>query len=233
LDTSQLFALPLWYVVFLLSLTCHEAAHAWVAQRGGDFTAAMAGQVSLDPIPHIRREPFGMVLVPIFTFLLNGWMLGWASAPYNVMWARRYPKRAARMALAGPVANFALMLIAVIGIKLGIVFGLFAAPDSLSFDHIVVMADQSVNPITFVLSITFSLNLLLGTFNLLPVPPLDGNGIVPLFLDDHQGRRWQEIFANPSMALMGLVIAWVVFGRLFGLIFDLGIFLLYPGISYG
>ena len=55
----------LWYVVFLLSTTCHETAHAWAAKLGGDLTAFHGGQVSLDPIPHIRREPFGMVIFPL------------------------------------------------------------------------------------------------------------------------------------------------------------------------
>ena len=56
-----------WYVAFLLSTTCHEAAHALAAKVGGDLTAFHGGQVSLDPIPHIRREPYGMVLFPILS----------------------------------------------------------------------------------------------------------------------------------------------------------------------
>src|SRR5690242_15690614 len=94
----------LWYVVFLLSTTCHEAAHALAAKRGGDLTAFHGGQVTLDPWPHVRREPFGMVLVPILSFLTGGWMMGWASAPYDPLWSQRCPHRAARMALAGPAA---------------------------------------------------------------------------------------------------------------------------------
>jgi len=50
---------------------------------GGDHTAALGGQVSLDPVPHIRREPFGMVVFPILTYVMGGWMMGWASAPYD------------------------------------------------------------------------------------------------------------------------------------------------------
>ena len=72
---EQIALFPLWYVAFLLSLTCHEAAHALVAKWGGDLTAYSSGQVTLNPLPHIRREPFGTVLVPILSFLLSGWML--------------------------------------------------------------------------------------------------------------------------------------------------------------
>jgi hypothetical protein len=91
-----------WYVVFLFSTSLHEASHAWAAQRGGDPTAYLAGQVSLDPRPHIRREPFGMVFLPLFTAVTSGWPIGFASAPYDPLWAAAHPRRAAWMSLAGP-----------------------------------------------------------------------------------------------------------------------------------
>jgi hypothetical protein len=68
-----------WFVAFLLSTTVHEAAHALVALRGGDPTAYLGGQVSLSPVPHIRREPLGMVVVPLLMTVLNGWAVGWAA----------------------------------------------------------------------------------------------------------------------------------------------------------
>ena len=71
----------LFYVVFLFSTTLHEAAHAWVAKLGGDLTAYHGGQVSLDPMPHIRREPFGMVILPLLSAVTTGWPFGFASAP--------------------------------------------------------------------------------------------------------------------------------------------------------
>src|SRR5450759_2238487 len=77
-NTEFLIAGVVWYVVFLLSTTCHEAAHAWAAMLGGDLTACHGGQVSLDPIPHIRREPFGMVIFPLLTYATSHWMMGWA-----------------------------------------------------------------------------------------------------------------------------------------------------------
>ena len=92
------------YVVFLFSTTLHEAAHAWAAKLGGDLTAYHGGQVSLDPLPHIRREPFGMVILPLLTALTMGFPIGFASAPYDPEWAQKYPKRSAWMALAGPAA---------------------------------------------------------------------------------------------------------------------------------
>ncbi len=109
----------IWYVAFLFSTTCHEASHALAAKLGGDETAALGGQVTLNPIPHIRREPFGMVVIPLLAFFMSGSMIGWASAPYDPLWERRHPRRAAWMALAGPAANFSLMLLAAVGIRIG------------------------------------------------------------------------------------------------------------------
>ena len=71
------------------------------AYRGGDPTAYHGGQVSLSPVPHIRREPIGMLVVPLLTALSQGWAIGWASTPYDPRWAARYPKREALMAAAG------------------------------------------------------------------------------------------------------------------------------------
>ena len=85
----------IYYVVFLFSTTLHEAAHAWAAFRGGDPTAYHGGQVSLDPRAHMRREPFGMVALPLISIVLSGWPFGFASAPYDRRWAMRHPKRAA------------------------------------------------------------------------------------------------------------------------------------------
>ncbi len=101
----------MWYVAFLFQLTCHEAAHALAANWGGDDTAARGGILTLNPLPHIQREPFGTVLVPALSLLLAGWMVGWGSAPYDPLWQRRHPHRAAWMALAGPGANLLLAVL--------------------------------------------------------------------------------------------------------------------------
>src|SRR5438105_12273925 len=146
-----------WYVACLLSTTCHEASHALVAKLGGDDTGALGGQVTLNTVPHIQREPWGMVVIPIISFLFMGGMIGWASAPFDPSWERRYPRRSALMALAGPAANFTLMLIAVAIWRIGFATGWLHASNYDRPNFAVVS-----------LFILFSLNLLLGTFNLLP-----------------------------------------------------------------
>ena len=91
-SVNVLATLPMWFVAFLFSLTCHEAAHALVAKLGGDLTAYHGGQVSLDPIPHIRRHPFGTIIVPIISFFFygGGWMIGWGSMPLDPSWVMRH-----------------------------------------------------------------------------------------------------------------------------------------------
>ena len=120
--------LAAWYFTFLFSVTLHEAAHAWAAKIGGDLTAYNGGQVTLDPTPRIRREPFGMVVIPLVSLLYTGWPFGFASAPYDSHWADRHPHRAAWMALAGPASNLLLVIISVLLMWLGVQSGFFAFP---------------------------------------------------------------------------------------------------------
>lgn len=103
------------YTVLVVSLVFHEAAHAWLAYLGGDNTAYHGGQVTLNPIPHMQRSPFGTVLLPLGMLIMSGGTMcaGFASAPYDPIWAARHPRRAALMALGGPAANALLALIAV------------------------------------------------------------------------------------------------------------------------
>lgn len=198
----------LWYVAFLFSTTCHEAAHALAAKIGGDETAAMGGQVSLNPVPHVQREPWGMVVVPILTFFAFHAMMGWASAPYDPVWERRHPKRSAWMALAGPAANFILMLLAAGGLHLGTNLGW------LHNDPVT----GSRGLLGTILWIFFSLNLLLGTFNLLPAPPLDGSTGIMVFMSEKQASRYLDWLRGNSYAMVGLLIAIVVFNYTFGYI---------------
>lgn len=208
LDPDLLIQGLTWFVVFIFSTTLHEAGHAFAAWKLGDSTAYEGGQVSLNPLPHIQREPIGMVLVPIISFALNGWMMGWASAPYDPEWAHRHPKRAAIMAAAGPAGNLLLALLS------GIVIRLVGTPEG---------------GLGMTLLILFYLNLLLFVFNLLPVPPLDGSAILPMFMSDGMARRYRDFLHQPMFSLLGLLLAWKVFPYLFAPIQEVAFRLLAPG----
>ncbi|MGD1085306.1 MAG: site-2 protease family protein [Verrucomicrobiota bacterium] len=237
-DSTQLFYCTAWYLAFLFSTTLHEASHALVALRLGDDTAARGGQVTLDPIPHIRREPVGMVVVPFLSyFLMGGWMIGWASAPYDPEWANRNPRRAAVMAVAGPAANLLLCLTAALVIRLGLWAGWFHAPDAITMTHMVAANPgggyEKLRVFAGVLcSIFFSLNLLLFAFNLIPLPPLDGSSVPLLFLSHPAAEKYTAFAKSPGMAMVGLILAWQLFGPFASRLQDWAIGLLYPGIHY-
>jgi Zn-dependent protease len=236
MNTPDLALGAIWYVVFLFSTTCHEAAHALVAKLGGDTTAAEGGQVSLNPIPHILRSPVGMVAAPILSFLVGGWMIGWASAPFNPAWQRQFPRRSAWMALAGPAANFSLMLLAGIAIRIGLAAGYFQAPGLIrSYASLVVPANAAEPTfLTSALSVLFILNLLLGTFNLLPVPPLDGHAGIMVVMPEGVAQRYMDwVHHSRNFALLGLIIAWTLFDRIFQPVFFFALRILYAGAHNG
>lgn len=228
----------LWYVAFLFSTTLHEAAHAWVALRLGDPTAYHGGQVSLNPLPHVRREPMGMVVVPILVFVLSlrtnwgPWMLGWASAPYDPVWANRHPKRSGLMALAGPSANLLLVVLSGVAIRLGVAAGAFAPTPGFSggITGLVVPADPGgTGAGAAFVSILFSLNLILFLFNLLPLPPMDGSGVLPLVMSDRLAASYRQALRHPGIAMAGLLLAWWVFPYIFGPVLGLAVRVLYGG----
>jgi len=224
------------YAVFVFSVTLHEASHAWAAKLGGDLTAYHGGQVSLDPIPHMKREPFGMVILPILSVAISGWPFGYASAPYDLRWAERHPKRAAWMALAGPGANLALAAVAAVVVRIGVGAGVFEAPMSIHFKQVTAAAGDATGlaaGCALLVSILFSMNLLLFVLNMIPLPPLDGSGALPLILPEDWVATYQQLVRQPMVGLIGIIVVWNLIGDLFMPCLFFAIDLLYPGVRYG
>ncbi|MFC1765147.1 site-2 protease family protein [Planctomycetota bacterium] len=224
-----------WYAAFIISVTLHEGAHALAALRLGDSTAYRGGQVTLDPLPHIRREPFGMVIIPILSYIMGGWMIGWGSAPYDPAWAWDHPRRSAWMALAGPAANLVLVALSALLIRLGLLTHLLAVASSETFSFTKVVEPVSYTWLAGVatfLSILFSPNLILFFFNLLPIPPLDGSAAIALFLRRNTARRLLETLWNPSVSLFGIFIAWNLFGEVIGPLYSGALDLLFLGVVH-
>lgn len=204
------------YIVFIFSTILHEAAHAAAALRLGDDTAHRGGQVTLNPAPHIRREPFGMVVVPIMSFVLGGWMIGWASAPYDPEWALRHPRRSALMSLAGPAANALLVMLSVAIMLAGVHAGIFRIPDTMGWMRIVVAPEGGVwVAAATMLSLFFSMNVLLCAFNLIPLPPLDGSALPLLALTGSPARSYIMLTQHPALSWIGIIVAWKLFGVVF------------------
>jgi Zn-dependent protease len=204
--------LVVWYLVFVFSTTCHEAAHAWVAYRGGDVTAYSLGHVTLDPTPHIRRSPFGMVVVPIAGFLLGWGMIGWASVPVNRRWAVENPRRAAVMSLAGPAANFLLAALALLAMRLLVGGGVLELSGGIG---VTVPEGQAANTLLGALarglSVMLVLNVILGLFNLIPLPPLDGASVLEGVAPRASASLYDQLREVPAFEILGLLAAMRLF----------------------
>jgi Zn-dependent protease len=159
--------------------------------------------------------------------------MGWASAPYDPVWAERHPKRAALMAAAGPAGNFMIAIVALVLIKAGLMAGIFAAPPSANFSRVIVSAAAGdADFVATILSVFLMLNVLLGVFNLLPLPPLDGGSVFSIFLPEDLGRRVREFQSNGMFSIIGLLVAWRLFPSLIDPIFSTVLRLVHPGLSY-
>ena len=225
----------LWYVVFLFSLTVHEGSHALAAHWGGDDTAYEGGQVTLNPLPHMQREPMGTLMVPVLSYVFMGWVMGWASTPYDPHWARRHPRRAGLMSLAGPASNFALAAGALLVVKLLLASGVFLPPVSAAFHPLVAVPDgapAALTPLAYALSLTLVLNVLLGCFNLLPVPPLDGGGVLEGFLPERAADRYRALAHAPGTRMLGMLAMWVLFGKVVRPLFRAILYVVHPGVTY-
>ena len=161
-------------VPFLFSLSFHEFAHAWTANRFGDPTARLLGRMTLNPVVHIH--PIGTVLFPILSFFTGVPFIGWANpVPVNERALTRPLQHGTWVALAGPASNFLLSVV-------------FAG---VLFLVVKVLPLGNVTPLVMMLMIAVKVNVWLGLFNLLPVPPLDGGRIIYGFFPGlHDALDW-------------------------------------------
>jgi Zn-dependent protease len=203
----------LWLCVFLFSVTAHEAAHAWAAHVGGDSTAYRGGQVSLNPIPHMRREPFGMVVFPLLGVIANGFPMGWASTPFDPAWEQRYPRRAAWMAAAGPAANLLLAFLAFAALRAGLAADLFYPVSGGVGPHIASGDTASLQLGAQLLVMLLVMNTILCLLNLIPLPPLDGASAITLLLPSQTGLSFRRALRQPGFAIASLIAVWFLFGE--------------------
>ena len=223
--------LLVWYLVFLFSTTFHEFSHAFFAYKGGDLTAYETGHVTLDPLPHIRRSPIGMVLVPLISYVQLGWMVGFASVPFNAEWGRLNPRRQALMSLAGPLANLLLALIALGAMRVLLATHVFQYATESSTQYVEALngsPHSPLNALAMALGVMLQLNVVLFLFNLIPFPPLDGAGVLTGFFPKSIGSFYERMRQMPAFEFLGLVLAWQVFPYLARPAFRVVLGLLYP-----
>lgn len=154
--------LPL-LLVLLFSLTIHESAHAWTANRLGDPTARRLGRISLNPAVHI--DPIGTILLPLVAFMAGGLIFGWAKpVPVNPRNLKNYRRDFLLIAAAGPASNLLLATAASLLMRVG------PAGAAASGGIASVLFDMGF--------MVIQLNLLLAVFNMIPIPPLDGGSVL-------------------------------------------------------
>jgi Zn-dependent protease len=152
--------------VLIASLSVHEAAHAWAADRLGDPTARKLGRLSLNPAVHV--DPIGTLLFPLIAMLTRLPLIGWAKpVPVDQRYLRHPKRDFALIAAAGPASN---IVMAIIG---ALVFALVPSPEPGDIVGRVV----TTTPREIALWFTY-LNVLLAVFNMIPVPPLDGGNVL-------------------------------------------------------
>lgn len=180
IQTLLIYIIPLTFAI-----TVHEFAHGWVANQCGDATARMLGRLTLNPIKHI--DPMGTILVPIVLYFTGSpFLFGWAKpVPINFN-ALKYPKRdMILVALAGPASNFIMALLWSFAIIIAL---------SLESQLLIEMAKFGV-----------VINLVLGVFNLLPLPPLDGSRIVSALLANNLAYYYNKLEAYGLYIVLALL----------------------------
>jgi len=181
------------FVVLILSLTVHEAAHAITADRLGDPTARLLGRVSLNPAVHV--DPIGTILFPLISMFTGAPLIGWAKpVPVNpTRLGRHWKRKFMVIAAAGPASNIAIAIVAALILHI--------IPISGSLE------EATLAPLAVFLYRLVGLNVLLAVFNMIPVPPLDGGNVVAGVLRGPLAEAFDRLRPYGFLILYALILS--------------------------
>jgi Zn-dependent protease len=184
--------------VLIASLSVHEAAHAWAADRLGDPTARNLGRLSLNPVVHI--DPIGTLLFPLIAFMTNLPLIGWAKpVPVNPNFLRHAKRDFALIAAAGPASNIVMAVAAAIILAV--------APGIQPGD---IAGRALMTPLFQFLNLFVVVNVLLAVFNMIPVPPLDGGNVLLGLLPPAGSRLIEQLRPYGFLILYALMLTGVL-----------------------
>jgi len=182
------------FIVLLFSLTVHEMAHAWTADRLGDPTARLLGRVSLNPIVH--ADLIGTIVFPLVSMISGAMLIGWAKPVPVTMRYLRHPRRDYMLvAAAGPASNLILALFSAILLAIVPI-----SPQTLGESNVSV-------PIAALLSRLVQLNVLLAVFNMIPIPPLDGGNVLAGLLPPNLAELFNRVRPYGFVLLYALILS--------------------------
>ncbi|HWP84238.1 MAG TPA: site-2 protease family protein [Terriglobia bacterium] len=202
-------------IAFLFAISVHESAHAWSAYRFGDDTASLLGRISLNPIRHI--DPIGTILLPLLAALTHVPLLGWAKpTPVNLLRLRNRFRDNALIAAAGPTSNF---LVAGIAVLLLLLLRSVSGEASQALVSLVGFGRLEIGPsvMTPLVLLLYSLmvvNVILGIFNLFPIPPLDGSHVLEALLPEGMRETYASIGSYGTLILLLILWQTDLFGRM-------------------
>jgi Zn-dependent protease len=188
---TDIFRVVIQFATVLFAISVHESAHAWTADKFGDPTARLQGRISLNPIAHI--DLIGTIIFPLILAVVGAPVFGWAKPvmvnPYNLRNRRR---DGMYISAAGPAANI-LVALAII-----LLLGIFKTP-------ILVSASSSIALLLKIATNLLMINVFLAVFNLIPIPPLDGSGIVEGLLRGQALAMFERIKPYGFLILLAII----------------------------
>jgi len=195
--------------VVLFAITIHEAAHGWAAYKMGDPTAHALGRITLNPIAHI--DPIGTILLPLILVIMGAPPFGWAKpVPVNPFNLKNPRRDNLVISAAGPLSNFSVALIAFILLQML----KLANPDVLMMRG---GTPSLGNGLFLILYYTILINVILAVFNLIPIPPLDGSGVLMGLISEEAAAKYEQIRPYGFIILILLIMTGFI-GRILGFI---------------
>jgi len=189
--------------VVLFAITVHEASHGYAAYKLGDPTAHSLGRITLNPIAHI--DPIGTILLPVILVIMNLPPFGWAKpVPVNPLNFKNYKRDNLIVSAAGPLSNLTVAFVAFIV--------LIPFKEYLFYSQISLLSGLAL-----ILYYTILINIILAVFNLIPIPPLDGSGIIMGVLSDEATQKYEQIRPYGFFILIILLMTGLI-GRIFHVI---------------